>query len=833
MQRRPGRTVLTLLGITLGVAASVAIALTLRTTRRAHREMFEAVGGRASLEVVAEGLGGFPASLADELGRVEGVRAAVPVIHTPALLVGARGAVPVLALGVDPARDGAARDYALRRGRPLGDGPGALLEAGFAEANGLDVGARAELLTVGGQAPVRVAGLLEPRGAAAFNGGAVAFLPLPAAQRLFRLAGQVNCVQLVLAEGADPDEVEAAVRGRLPAGLTVQVPSARAVSGRHLIASSELGLATLGTVSVVAGAFVILNAFLMSLGERRRHLAILRALGATRSQVARLLLREAALLGGAGAALGVGLGWALSLGLRQVMGQVMTLTLPAPAWSWGPALIGLALGPGIALAAAYLPARRAGRRAPLDDLLQRRDAPSGPLPAWPGYLGLALVALVLLLVRALTWGWIPPAVAIPCIPPAMALYLVGCALVLPLILRPLLRLARAVVRPVLGVEGSLALRLLERRPVRTALTAGVLLVAVLFALGFGQAFENQLRHINTWLAQVADGGDFFIRGAWPDATSAVTTAPLPEALPEEIQNLDSRVARVDRYRYIPTQACGQPVVVLAYTFGRDRPPPLPLVAGDPEAVRAGLRRGETVVGTLLAQRLGLAAGDSLVLQTRHGPRPLRVAGLATEYTAGGMALYLEWDVARQLFDTRGAHALTITAQPGQADALRPVLRAFCAGRHYLFESNAEMRSHFDRQTRDFRALIWALVALVFVVAALGVVNTLTMNVLEQTRELGALRAIGMRRGQVARTVLAQALGLGLVSLAPGTAAGLGLAYLMHVSTYPIMGQVVPFRLDPVLAAGCFVVALAVAAAAGYVPARRAARLRPVEALQYE
>jgi putative ABC transport system permease protein len=836
LQRRPGRTVLTLLGIVLGVAASVAVAVTLRATRQAHRDMFEAVTGRAALEVVAEGLSGFPLELAGDLERVPGVRAAVPVIQTPALLVGPRGAVPVLALGVDPARDGAARDYALRQGRLLrtdAEGPKAiLLEAGFAEANHLGLSEDAELLTVVGRTPVRVAGLLEPRGAASFNGGAVVFLPLATAQRLFGLDGKVNSVQLVLAEGADPDAVAREVKGRLPPGLTVQVPSARAVSGRHLIAASEEGLTTLGTVSVVAGAFVILNAFLMNLGERRRQLAILRALGTTRGQVARLLLREAALLGGAGAVLGIGLGWALALGMRQVMGQVMSLTLPPLQWSWGPVLLGLALGPGIALAATYLPARRAGRRAPLEDLLQRREAPSEPLRRGPAYVGLALLAVVVLLVAGLAGDWIPAAAAMPFVPLAMALYLVGWALLLPLILGPLLRFARLLARAVPGVEGGLALRQLQRRPGRTALTAGALLVAVLFAVGFGLAFRNQVRDIQDWLAQVSDG-DFFVRGAWPDATSAVTTAPLPETLADEIRALDPRIERVDRYRYIPARAGGQVVVVLAFTFRPERRGSLPLVGGDPEAVRQGLQRGEAVLGTLLAQRLGLKVGDRLRLETRRGPRLVRVAGLTTEYTGGGMALYLEWDLARRLFDVRGAHTLLVTARPGQAAGLGPVLRAFCADRQYLIQSAAELRGQLERQMGDFQGLVWALVGLVFVVAALGVANTLTMNVLEQTRELGALRAIGMKRRQVGKVVLAQALGLGVISLVPGVVGGVGLAYLIHLCTYPIMGQVIPFRFDALLVAGCFLLALAITAAAAYFPARRAARLRVVEALQYE
>src|SRR5262249_10291290 len=153
----------------------------------------------------------------------------------------------------------------------------------------------------------------------------------------------------------------------------------------------------------------------------------------------------------------------------------------------------------------------------------RRGTPDEPVRRWPGYAGLALLAAVFLAVLALASGWIPAAEAIPFVPPAMALYLVGCALALPLALGPLLRLTRRLLRAVLGVEGGLALRQLERRPGRTALTAAALLVAVLFAIGFGQAFRNQLAHINDWLARVSDCGDFFVRGAWPDATSAVTT----------------------------------------------------------------------------------------------------------------------------------------------------------------------------------------------------------------------------------------------------------------------------------------------------------------------
>src|SRR5262249_57177919 len=122
-------------------------------------------------------------------------------------------------------------------------------------------------------------GLLQPRSGVAFNGGAVVFLPKATAQRLFALRGRVNCVQLVLAAGADTARVEADVRARLPAGLSVQVPAARSELAQYSLKSTETGFGAVSIVSLVAGGFVILNSFLMSLGERRKNLAVLRALG--------------------------------------------------------------------------------------------------------------------------------------------------------------------------------------------------------------------------------------------------------------------------------------------------------------------------------------------------------------------------------------------------------------------------------------------------------------------------------------------------------------------------------------------------------------------------
>jgi putative ABC transport system permease protein len=123
--------------------------------------------------------------------------------------------------------------------------------------------------------------------------------------------------------------------------------------------------------------------------------------------------------------------------------------------------------------------------------------------------------------------------------------------------------------------------------------------------------------------------------------------------------------------------------------------------------------------------------------------------------------------------------------------------------------------------------------LLLVVASLGVVNTLAVNVLEQTRELGVLRALGMKRVQVARLIVSQALAMGLIGLLPGAVGGIVLAYLMNLATHLLAGNEVPFQLHASLLAGVAVVAPGIAVLASILPARRAARLPVIDALAYE
>ena len=326
-------------------------------------------------------------------------------------------------------------------------------------------------------------------------------------------------MQVILTDEADPAIVQAAIAPRLPPGLVVQPPGMRGEMARNTLLAAEQGLSALSLVALIAATFVILNTFLLNLGERRKQMAILRSLGASRIQVLRLLLRETFLLGLAGAVAGCAGGVALAVGLNYLMQKFLGITLPSLKLTAEPFLLAALLGPGASLAAAWLPAWRASRRPPLQELMPGRTQGEEVLPPRVWQLGLFLLILGIGLEIALGYGCFSEATSRNLLAPALTLLLVGSVLALPLVLDPLLRLIN--VLP-LGLEGRFAARQLARHRGRTSLTSGVLFLALVVAIAFGQALRTTLRDLQHWYRQTIVA-DFLVRGAMPD--SSFTLAP--------------------------------------------------------------------------------------------------------------------------------------------------------------------------------------------------------------------------------------------------------------------------------------------------------------------
>ena len=227
MRQRPARALLTFLSVVIGVAAVLAVRLSTDSARRAYREMYQAITGRAALELTGIGGATMDASLLDVVRQTTGVATAVPLIQRNAIMYYGRGRMKLIALGIDVAQDDAVRDYRLVAGESMSPRGGVLLNASLAQDLGVKVGDQIKLLVRRGLDRTTVVGLVKPRSGAGVASGGVLLMPLPTAQRRFAAPGKIDRIQLVLADDADRAAVQAQLQSRLPAGVQIQPPNTR------------------------------------------------------------------------------------------------------------------------------------------------------------------------------------------------------------------------------------------------------------------------------------------------------------------------------------------------------------------------------------------------------------------------------------------------------------------------------------------------------------------------------------------------------------------------------------------------------------------------------
>ena len=832
-KRRPLRATLTLAGIMIGVATVVAVSVMTHTMRGVYQRTFEKLIGNASVEVLADGLTGFDEGLVRRIEQLPEVEAAVGVIQTGCGMMTQSGPVPLMLLAIDPDRDGRVRDYEVLQGEMLlTESPGILIGQHLSESHGLSVGDHLRLVGPTGLMTWPIYGILRSTGAAQFNGGAIGFVSLRQAQRRLRMEGKVNGIHLVLRDSSNRIAAQSKVNEILPEGIHAQTTHGRSELGMDAIANLEMILSVLGVVSLAAGAFVVLNTFRMNLEERRRQLAVLRALGATKPQVTRLLLREALLYGAVGTILGIAMGLALALAMRPAVGAMFGAAAPSLVITVEPILLALLLGPAATILATYIPARRASRRFVLADLLTRREIGGTSERVWARYVGLLSLAIAALITATFHFGWLQPGKARGLLPIAMVCLITGVVFSLPWVLGPIQNWVHWSVGRLFGVEGRLAVRELDRNPSRTSTTIGVLVVAILVSVGPGNEVTGAIDHLYRWFDKLAIV-DYFVTGSLGDVGFSLTPVTLPESTAEEISKLPS-IERVKATNFLVSRVRNKMVVTLADEHSEDTPTTLSFARDSPPEAAARLARGEgVVVGTGLAQRLKLDVGDEIEIATTMKSAKLPIVGKVLDYYVGGMTVHIDRDLARQYFDLDGAHSFGVASVDGLSQQAATELKSFCDERGLLLFSFAELKTDLRSRMQDTFGFLWGMMGLVFLVASLAIVNMLAMNVLDQIRELGVLRAIGMQRWQVQKMVLIQALTIGLVSLLPGVAAGIATALAMNLPAESLTGRAVPFVIQPRIIAMAVITAMVVTLIAAWFPARYATRLSIVKAVKYE
>ncbi|MGD9722657.1 MAG: FtsX-like permease family protein [Pirellulales bacterium] len=819
---------MTLLSIVIGVAAVVSVSVATSTTRQAYDQMFHTVSGAADLEIVAAGGGAFHERMVALAEQTAGVDLAVPLMQRYTIIYWGDGQKSrLMALGVDLKKDHRVRNYERTAGRDLDNGTGIWLDAATAKRLGIALDDSVRLLTRNGLKESKVVGLFEARGGSAVAQGGQLMMSLNRAQARFRARNQVDRVLLVLKPSADEKQVVGELAQKLPAGLTVRRPATRSQISDEMLLAAEQGLRLATAFALLIAVFIILNTFLMNVSERRKQLAIIRAIGGTRRQVARMLYREALVMAVAGIVLGIVVGLGGAYLLTRSVERLMQTSLPPVENTATSLALAIGFGLAISLLGAYLPARRAMMLTPMEAIRVVAQRDTERVHRWTLVLGIAVVGAAAALLAASIRGWLPMVVS----PSASVALLVGIVMLIPLLLEPLSRTIELLLSLVVRVEARLGRRQLLRHRGRTALTIGVLFVASSTGIGLGTSIVDNVANVEQWYRHMVVG-DFFVRAMMPEMATGAT-ADMPEGLGQEIAAVKG-VTDVEAVRFASAEAADQTVIVVIREFDRkNQQDYFDLIDGNPNTVLRDLRQGRVVIGTVLAHRANLKVGDDLSMLTREGVRPLRIAGITEEYLGGGLAVYMHRNTAQRLLGIEGVDAYVVQADPESLTSVEAALEKLCDQHGLMLQSYSGLIQMIDRMMSGVVGSLWGLLALGLIVASFGVVNTLTMNVLEQTREIGVLRVVAMTRRQLRRMILAQAMIMACIGLLPGAVAGVGVAYFLNLSTYPATGHPVEFVFHPALLAGYLTMALAIVMLAAWLPAVRAARLPLSEALHYE
>lgn len=829
--KHPGRAILTLLSVVIGVAAVVSVLLATKTSRTAFKEMFRTVTGRASLEVVTVGGEGFDEELLAKVESVAGVQFAAPVIRRDSSLFVNGEKIRLVVLGIDLVRDQKVRDATITDGRYLTEADieagGCLLEAGLARNFRVSVGDELEYRGRRiNKEPVKVVGLIKPQGAAAYTQSSVLFVPLAEAQRTFRAVGKIDRIQIVVDEKADAKTVESLLQARLPEGVTFRKAESRNQQAEETSLSTEQGLKMAQAFSFLLAVFIVMNTFLMNVSQRRRQLAIMRAIGATRKQVVRLIYREAVLMGVLGTIVGALTGVAGAYLLTRAMGKLYLTTLPPVELTWPPFALGAAFGLGVSVIGAYVPARRAGRMSPLEAmsavLIEDRTRPTSHLTL----LGVFLLIAGACFMYATYGGYLPIMLSVG----ATILILIGLVMLLPATVGSLSLLPAAVLHFGSRVEAGLARRQLLRQRSRTTLTIGVLFVAVTTGTGLASSIIDNVNDVKDWYRKTIIA-DFYVRATIPDVGN-IATATLPDEVEGELR-ATSGIERIDSLRFVKTQIGEEEVLVIAHEYPTREDVRFDVAGQDETRLYDDLQAGKVVIGSVLGQRLQRKAGDKIKVSTSAGDREFDIAAVVNDYFAGGLVMHMKRNVAQEAFGFEGVDVYLVHAAKGQVRALDEKLGDMCEKFGIVLSPFEAIRTTIDGMMTGVVASLWAVLLLGIVVAAFGVVNTLTMNVLEQTRQLGMLRAVAMTRGQVRRMILSQAVVIAGIALPPAVVTGLGMAYMTILATEPVLGHPVKFEFHPGLLAASLVGSFVVVMLAAWFPATRAANLNVVEALHYE
>ncbi|MBI5052542.1 MAG: ABC transporter permease [Chloroflexi bacterium] len=839
------RTFLTTFAIVIGVMVIFGMGIYLPSFMGAFEKSLLSASGQSDVMITHKTGESFSATTLNRIKSIKGVAVSAGsierVINLPPNFYGKGSTVTGLALvGIDPVVAPTLHDYRITQGRFLkqGDGNVAVISERLADSLGVKLNDTIKLPTTEGVVKLTIVGLLPGR---AVVGNEQVLVTLAQAQKLLDAPGRINVIEVNLTtkDKAESEAIVNTIKAQLGNTYTLGGLS----SGSEFLGAMQMGQVVFnlfGFLTLAMGGFIIFNTFRTIVAERRHDIGMLRAIGANRATIIGLVLTEGLVQGVIGTAIGIGLGYlmgvVITVGTSSIMKQFMNIELTVVV---EPSLVivSIVLGVGVTLFAGLLPALSASRVTPIEALRPSLSEVMHRISRVATSVGAVMVVAAVL-------GLLSGNFALTSL--GGFLFLIGLVLVAPFLVKPIANLFGILLALVFAREGTgeLAQGNLTRQPSRAAITASATMIGLAIVVGAGGMMFSLTDTVKEMFSK-SMGSDYLLLppsiAIWKGDVGA------SESLKAKISAVPG-VGIVSSLRY--AQSSIQSVSLKTGTgdtaisvLGID-PVVYPKVSGmdfqkgnaqDAFSALAADERN-VIVNGILAGSANLKVGDVIPLATPTGQQDYRIVAIAGDVLSMKInTAYISQSNMKLDFNKSEDIFYQVNLAPGADPALAdqwlnqivadyPQFR-LVVGREYAAEFLAQYDAMFVG--------IYVLLAVLSFPSLIAILNTLAIGVIERTREIGMLRAIGATRGQVRKTIVAEALLLASLGTALGILAGLYLSYVFvqGLSASGIFKMAYSFPFAGVLAATAAGLLFGVLAA--LLPSRQASNMEIVKALRYE
>ncbi|MFJ2776311.1 ABC transporter permease [Kitasatospora sp. NPDC087315] len=647
-----------------------------------------------------------------------------------------------------------------------------VLDADTAKKAGLGLGGRLRVITVEGKHDFSIVGIVSFK--TTNPGAALAFLDTATAQQVLLGTTAYTSVEVFGDGSRSNDQLKADAAGTTGGGYQIKTAAEQKEENNKSIGSflgfmknAMLGFAV---VSALVGGFLIVNTFSMLVAQRTREIGLLRAVGGSRKQVNRSVLVEALILGVLGSTIGIGAGLGLAVGLMQLM-KAVGMNLNTDDLQIGPDAVvyGYLLGVGVTLVAAWFPARRASRIAPIAALRDHGTPAEGRSNTVRTVIGLVLTAggggLLVLAAKAdkaATGG--------AYLGLGVLLTLLGFVVLGPLLATAVIRVLGALLPALFGPSGKLAQRNAMRNPRRTGATAGALMIGLALVIG-ASVFTSSMVKSSTEQIDKSVGADYIISGGRTGLSTEMVTAARNTPGLDHVTEQKNMPAKLTTPDGNTTKSF---LAAVSERFTDDFR--LPVTSG----TAASVQQGSLAVGEEYAKERNLKVGDTIKVEYAKGHvQSLPVGVVLAKGSLFDGAVFVAIDTVAKAVPA--AELPLDSSVYGTAAAGADITRTLAALEDSLKEypqlgikDQAGYKDLVQGQVNTLLYMVYGLLGLAIVVAVLGVVNTLALSVVERTREIGLLRAIGLSRRQLRRMIRLESVVIALFGAVLGT--GLGLAW---------------------------------------------------------